>query len=119
MDRTTIAIAVYVARSGAVIQRFWTRVEPEGWIALALGVAAMLLVAHFGAWLLGGALRLARGDRIAFLFAGAQKSVAMGAPLAAVLFAPERAGVILLPLLVYHLAQLVLAAPLAGRLNRR
>lgn len=119
MDRTTIAIAVYVALSGAVIQRFWTRVEPEGWIALALGVAAMLLVAHFGAWLLGGALRLARGDRIAFLFAGAQKSVAMGAPLAAVLFAPDRAGVILLPLLIYHLAQLVLAAPLAGRLNRR
>lgn len=119
MDRTTIAISVYVAFSGAVIQRFWTRIEPEGWIALALGTAAMLLVAHLGAWLLGGALRLVRGDRIAFLFAGAQKSVAMGAPLAAVLFAPDRAGVILLPLLIYHLAQLVLAAPLAGRLNRR
>jgi sodium/bile acid cotransporter 7 len=42
----------------------------------------------------------------------------MGAPLATVLFAPATAGIVLLPILLYHLAQLVLAAPLAARLNR-
>ena len=50
------------------------------------------------------------------LFSGAQKSIAMGAPLASVLFPPAVAGVVLLPILLYHLAQLVLAAPLAARL---
>ena len=41
-----------------------------------------------------------------------------GAPLASVLFKPAVAGVVLLPILLYHLAQLVLAAPIANRLNR-
>lgn len=117
-DRASIAIAVYVAFSGAVEQRFWTRVEPAGWIWLGGGVALFLAIGHLGAWLLGGAMRLDRANRISMLFAGAQKSIAMGAPLASVLFAPAVAGVVLLPILLYHLAQLVLAAPLAARLNR-
>ncbi|TAD77477.1 MAG: bile acid:sodium symporter [Sphingomonadales bacterium] len=60
-----------------------------------------------------GLLGLPRADRIAFLFAGSQKSVAIGGPLAAILFPPASAGFVIAPLLLYHLAQLVLAAPLA------
>ena len=117
MDRASIAIAVYVAFSGAVEQRFWTRVDAAGWLWLLLGSAGVLLLGHLGAWLVGGVLRLDRPNRITFLFAGAQKSIAMGAPLAAVLFPPAAAGVILLPILLYHLVQLVLAAPIAARLR--
>ncbi len=117
MDRSSIAIAVYVAFSGAVEQRFWDRVDLAGWLWLAGGTALLLLFAHGGAWLLGGALRLDRANRVTMLFAGAQKSIAMGAPLAAVLFAPQAAGIVLLPILLYHLVQLVIAAPLAARLK--
>ena len=56
------------------------------------------------------------GDRIAFLFAGAQKSAAVGAPLATILFPPEEAGFIVIALLLYHFFQLVVAAPIASRL---
>lgn len=115
-DRGSIAIAVYVAFSGAVEQRFWSKVDGPGWLWLAGGTVLLLGFAHSGAWLLGGALRLDRPNRISMLFSGAQKSIAMGAPLASVLFPPAVAGVILLPILIYHLAQLVLAAPLAARL---
>lgn len=118
MDRSSIAIAVYVAFSSAVVQGIWSRVDAPAWAVLTLGCALMLLIGYGGAWLLGGALRLPRGDRISMLFAGAQKSIAMGAPLATVLFAPEVAGIILLPVLLYHLAQLVLSAPIAQRLHR-
>ncbi len=118
MDRISIAIAVYVAFSGAVAQGIWGRVDGFGWLALGIGCAAMLAIGYGGAWLLGGLLGLPRGDRITMLFAGAQKSIAMGAPLATVLFAPAAAGIILLPVLAYHLVQLVVAAPLAARLNR-
>lgn len=118
MDRITIGIAVYVAFSGAVEQRFWTRVDLSGWLWLVGATALLLLFAHLGAWQLGGAAGLDRPNRISFLFAGAQKSIAMGAPLAAVMFAPAVAGVVLLPILIYHLAQLILAAPLAARLSR-
>ena len=116
-DRSSIAIAVYVAFSGAVEQRFWTRIDLTGWGWLVGGTALLLAFGHLGAWLLGGALRLDRANRISMLYAGAQKSIAMGAPLASVLFAPAAAGIILLPILLYHLAQLVLAAPIAARLK--
>lgn len=118
VDRLSIAIAVYVAFSGAVEQGIWTMLSADGWGVLALGVGLMLVVGFGGSWAAGSALRLERGDHIAFLYAGAHKSIAMGAPLAAVLFKPAVAGVLLLPALAYHLAQLVLSAPLASRLHR-
>ncbi len=117
LERTAIGIAVYVAFSGAVEQGLWTKVELRDWALLAGGVALLLAAGYGGAWLLGGVLRLERPDRISLLFAGAQKSAAMGAPLATVIFPPAVAGVIILPLLVYHLAQMVVAAPIAGRLG--
>jgi sodium/bile acid cotransporter 7 len=118
MDRASIGIAVYVAFSGAVEQGIWTRVDALGWIAVLLGCALAMVFGYGGAWLLGGLLKLPRGDRISLLFAGAQKSVAMGAPLATVLFAPAQAGIIILPLLVYHLVQMIVAAPMATRLRQ-
>lgn len=117
LDRATIGIAVYVAFSGAVEQGIWRQVNLGDWTGLLGGCALMLLFGYGGAWLLSGLRRLSRGDRIAMVFAGAQKSVAMGAPLATVLFPASAAGVILVPLLVYHLAQMVVAAPIAARLR--
>ncbi|WP_271077988.1 bile acid:sodium symporter [Aurantiacibacter sp. MUD61] len=119
MDRFAIAIAVYVAFSGAVVQGLWTFISLGEWLVLLGLVGLMLAVGFIGAWALGGALGLLRADRISFLFAGAQKSIAMGAPLAAVLFAPEVAGLILLPVLIYHLVQLIISAPLASRFTRQ
>lgn len=117
MDRGSIAIAVYVAFSGAVEQGLWSRVDLAAWAALVACVALFLALGFGGSWLLGGLLGLDPPNRISFLFAGAQKSIALGAPLASVLFPPAIAGLLLLPVLVYHLLQLVLSAPLANRLN--
>jgi len=116
-DRSAIAIAVYVAFSAAVEQGLWTLVSLSAWGWLALLIGAFLLLGFGGSWLAGGALGLNRGDRIAFLFAGAQKSIALGAPLASVLFTPATAGLVLLPVLAYHLLQMIVSAPLAARLN--
>ncbi|MBX7527131.1 bile acid:sodium symporter family protein [Qipengyuania vesicularis] len=116
LDRLVIALAVYVAFSGAVEQGIWSTLDPAAWGMLGLGIAVFLALGNGGAWLASGALGLPRRDRIAFLFAGAQKSAAVGVPLATILFAREEAGFIVLPLLLYHFFQLVLAAPLASRL---
>lgn len=118
MDRLAIAIAVYVAFSGAVEQGLWQLVGLADWAVLLALVGLFLAVGFGGAWVLGGTLGLGRGDRIAFLFAGAQKSIALGAPLASVLFPPAVAGLLLLPVLTYHLLQLIISAPLAARLSR-
>jgi sodium/bile acid cotransporter 7 len=118
LDRAVIGIAVYVAFSGAVEQGLATMFTGADWAALVVLVLAMLGLALGAAWATGSLLGLSRADRIAFLFAGSQKSVAVGAPLAAILFPPASAGFVIAPLLLYHLAQLVLAAPLAMRLAK-
>ncbi|MBY6014038.1 bile acid:sodium symporter [Qipengyuania gaetbuli] len=119
IDRFVIAVAVYVAFSGAVEQGLWSRMDWSGWGIVLVLVGLFLAVGHFGAWAASGMLGLRREDRIAFLFAGAQKSAAVGAPLATILFPPAVAGFIVVPLLLYHLFQLVLAAPLSTRLARQ
>jgi len=118
LDRAVIGIAVYVAFSGAVEQGLATMFAAADWAVMIALVLAMLALALAGAWGSASLLGLPRPDRIAFLFAGSQKSVAIGAPLAAILFPAASAGFVIAPLLLYHLAQLVLAAPLALRLAK-
>lgn len=118
MDRSAIAIAVYVAFSAAVVAGIWGLLDGRE-IGIVFGVVALLLALSFGgAWLFGALLRLKRPDRITLLFSGAQKSIAVGAPLAATLFPPAIAGMVLVPILVYHMAQLILSAWIAPVLNR-
>ena len=119
MDRTAIAIAVYVAFSAAVVAGIWQLLDARE-IAIVCGACALWLALAFGgAWGFGAMLKLARADRITLLFAGAQKSIAVGAPLAATLFPPAIAGMVLVPILVYHMAQLILSAWIAPVLARR
>lgn len=118
LDRTAIALAVYVAFSSAVAGG---KMQTLGWGVLGLLCAiilVMLVLAMCAAWALGGLLGLPRADRISLLFAGSHKSIATGAPLAAILFAGPQAGIVILPALIYHQLQLVLSAPLASRLAR-
>lgn len=118
MDRSSIAIAVYVAFSAAVVGGIWSLLDARE-IGIAFGAVAALLALSFnGAWQLGRFLGLTRSDRITLLFAGAQKSIAVGAPLAATLFPSATAGMVLVPILVYHMAQLILSAWIAPWLNR-
>ncbi len=114
LDRIVIGIAVYVAFSGAVEEGLLALFTLFDWAVLLALVMALLVAATGLAWVLSAALGYPHADRIAFLFAAVQKSVAIGAPLAAILFPPEIAGFIIAPLLLYHLAQLVWAAPLAA-----
>lgn len=119
MDRGAIAIAVYVAFSGAVVAGIWTRIEPSEFAILFAILAFFLAIAFGGSWMMSGLLGFAMKDRKSILFAGAHKSLAIGAPLAAILFPPETAGVILLPILIYHLAQLIVSAPIANKLAQK
>lgn len=119
MDRSAIAIAVYVAFSAAVVAGIWSLLDGREVAIMLAAVASLLCLSFGGAWALGGLLNLARGDRITLLFSGAQKSIAVGAPLAATLFPPATAGMVLVPILVYHMAQLILSAWIAPGLRRQ
>ena len=76
----------------------------------------MLGITAFAARRLG----LSRGAEIAVVFCGSKKSLANGAPMAAILFGQTPAlGVIMLPIILYHQVQLFVCTWLARLYARR
>ncbi len=118
-DRSTILLIVYVAFSEGATAGIWSA-APAGAFAVAAVLCVLLLTAGF-AWttLLGRVLRFERGDRIALLFCGSNKSLASGLPMASVLFAGDDVALLILPLMVFHQLQLVAGSVIATRIARR
>jgi solute carrier family 10 (sodium/bile acid cotransporter), member 7 len=117
-DRGVILLAVYVAFSSAVSSGALARVKGPDLLVLLAATSVLLALAFAAAWAAGRAMKLDRADRVSLLFAGAHKSLATGAPMAALLFPHEIAGVMILPAIFYHQLQLIASAPLATRLAR-
>lgn len=118
LDKLTIIITVYVAFSAAVTDGLWGRLDGLEMLRLLGFVGVLLAMAMGGAWGLGGALGLKREDRITLLFSGSHKSLATGAPMARILFPAAQAGMIVIPLMIYHQLQLTVSAWIAARLTR-
>jgi sodium/bile acid cotransporter 7 len=77
-------------------------------VLFALALAAMFAVAR--------ALKFGHGDRMALVFCGSKKSLAQGVTMAQVLLAGNpAAGLIILPLMIYHAVQLFAGGMLAPR----
>ena len=118
-DRVTILIIVFVAVVTATAAGVWDNVSV--WTIVLVGVVSaifvviMLLVTWYG----GKALGLSTDDKIALLMCGSKKSMATGLPMASVLFAPAVAGVIAVPLIIFHQLQLMICAWLAKVLAAR
>ena len=118
-DRSTIIIAVYSAFSAAVIGGIWHQVA-LGSIAAIFAITAVLLAIGLGfSWGIGALCGFSREDRIALLFCGTKKSLVQGVPMARVLFPGAGAGVVVLPVMIFHQMQLMACAFIArGFANR-
>jgi solute carrier family 10 (sodium/bile acid cotransporter), member 7 len=116
-DRLVILIAVYVAFAGAVESGGLAAVDLETLAILVAMLGLLLAFALAGAWFVGRVIGLQRADGISLIFAGSHKSIATGAPMAAILFG-SGAGLIVLPAIIYHMMQLLASAPLAARLAK-
>jgi solute carrier family 10 (sodium/bile acid cotransporter), member 7 len=117
MDRLTIILTVFTAFSAAVTEGLWDRVSMSALIVVASLVLSLFLLALGSAWLAGSLLGMSREDRITLLFAGAHKSLATGAPMARILFPASQAGLVILPLMIYHQFQLIISAWIAARMG--
>jgi solute carrier family 10 (sodium/bile acid cotransporter), member 7 len=117
-DRGVILLAVYIAFAGAVSSGALLALDAGTLIILLFALGILLAFAFGGAWGLGRVVGLNRSDRISLLFAGAHKSIATGAPMAAILFGAD-AGLVILPAILYHMMQLLVSAPIAARLQSK
>lgn len=119
IDQLSIYLVVYTAFSKAVVDGIWQQLPLWQILALiaacAMLLAIMMLLISYGSRRLGFSLE----DRITILFAGANKSLAAGVPMAQVLFAGGALGMILLPVMIFHQVQLMTSATIAARYGRR
>lgn len=117
-DRGSVLILVFSAFAASVGDGLWTAL-PLSSVIVAAVVDVALLAAVLGLTsLLSWGSRLERGDRIVVILCGSKKGLAAGVAMASVLFSPPLAGIVVIPLMMYHLLQLLVCAPLARRWGR-
>ncbi|WP_417598648.1 bile acid:sodium symporter family protein [Pararhodobacter oceanensis] len=119
VDRGSILLIVYSAFSAGTVSGLWSTVSGVD-LALLFGVVwvflALVMVLVGAA---GRVLTLPSADRTALFYCGSTKSLASGLPIATALFAAEQVGAIVLPLMIYHMSQLLVCAVLSQREARR
>lgn len=119
VDRGSILLVVYAAFSAGMQEGIWSKVSlPQLGVLVVVCVLALAIVLAL-TWYGSGVLGFSYADRIVVLFCGSKKSLASGLPMAAVLFAGQQTGLIILPLMLFHQIQLIVCAVIAGRLGLR
>jgi sodium/bile acid cotransporter 7 len=120
VDQSVILMIVFTTFAESFSQQLFTSFS---WSSLALlsGVMLSLLLLALGLlfWLTS-LLRFSRADQITTLFCGSTKSLVHGVAMGKVLF-PNSAvlGLVLLPVMVYHLQQLIVGSILARYFEKK
>lgn len=119
VDKGSILLVVYNAFSGAVVAGIWSQVSAAD-LARIIVVCLVLLALSLGFMVWIARKRgFPKEDEIAMAFAGCNKSLAAGVPMAGVLFPAATVGFVLLPVMLYHQFQLMACAILAQRYAQR
>ena len=108
-DHGSILLVIYTAFSISMAEHLWSSVSP--WRVVAVAVVGGALLAVMLGITVGTArtARLNRADAAVLLFRGSKKSLASGLPTALVLFGNATVGLIMLPLMIFHQIQLIVA----------
>lgn len=119
VDRGSILLIVYSAFSAGMVAGIWSRLSLAH-LGVVVAMDMTLLVTVIGVMVLvGRRLKLDHADSMALLFCGSQKSLASGVPMANILFAGSATATTILPLMLFHQFQLILAAAIAQRMANR
>lgn len=114
LDQTVILSIVFTTFSESFSQKLFSSFSWGSLGGLVLFMLAILLIVVGGLYTLVRLLSFSREDQIAALFCGSTKSLVHGVAIGKVLF-PSAAilGLVLLPVMLYHLQQLILGSILA------
>lgn len=115
VDRGSILLIVYSAFSAGTVAGIWSAIPVPRFIILGLVIAVYLVLVFWLMKLAWRQFRLPRADGITLLFCGSTKSLASGLPIATALFPPAQVGAIVLPIMLFHLLQLLVCAIMAQR----
>lgn len=119
-DKTTIILIIYSSFSGSFTSNL---IETLSWseiIKMSILVLVVFFLVFFGLAGISNLIGLNTEDRITTQFCGTKKSLVHGSVMVRVIFGSgASSGIILLPIMLYHSAQLILVAWFAERYKRR
>ncbi len=117
-----ILFILFTAFADSFNRDVWAGVGGGELLSVVIGVLLLLGAANGFVWMLSGWAGLDRPSRVTAQMCGSQKTLAVGLPLAVLIFDVGGSGfelsVLLIPLLLYHPLQLVLGGWLAAHLVR-
>lgn len=119
VDRGSILLVVYAAFGESVVSGLWSHMDPLGLALVLLLDLVLLAIVLVATTLVSRLLGFSKEDEIAIVFCGSKKSLASGVPMANILFPAASVGAIVVPLMLFHQAQLFVCAALAQRYGRR
>jgi solute carrier family 10 (sodium/bile acid cotransporter), member 7 len=114
-DRMSVLLVVYSVFSAAVVDGVWTQLQPRIFGGIVLIDALLLATVLIGTRYASRLARMPRSDEVAVVFCGSTKSLVTGIPIASALFNPAVAGMIIIPIMLYHQMQLLVCAWVARR----
>ncbi len=119
VDRGSILLVVYSAFSEGVNAGLWHQVDARNLLGMIAANLVLLGIVLVATTLASRTLAFPKEDEIAVVFCGSKKSLASGLPMANILFAGQAVGLIVLPLMLFHQAQLMACAAIARRYAAR
>ncbi|WP_240635623.1 bile acid:sodium symporter family protein [Hymenobacter rigui] len=119
-DQVVILLIVFTAFCESFEEGIFRSYAARDVALLALGMVGLYLAIFGVVWGLSRLLGFSREDRITALFCGSKKSLVHGSVMASLLFPGMAAtGLLLLPLMLYHALQIILASMMAQQMGRQ
>ncbi|SDL88290.1 bile acid:sodium symporter family protein [Siphonobacter aquaeclarae] len=119
-DQTTILVIVYTAFCESFEKHLFASLGFGSLLVLGGGMVSLFFAAFWMITMVCNLLGFNREDRITAVFCGSKKSLIHGTVMSKVLFAGSPAlGILLLPLMMYHALQLIIASILARQMAAR
>ena len=115
-DQATIVLIVYTSFCNSFAEKMFDGLSGGTLLGLSLGMVALFFVVFGIVYVVCRALRFSREDAVATLFCGSKKSLVHGvATSRVILSAPNMAGILILPTMIYHALQLIIVSVIAQR----
>ncbi|MBC9246796.1 bile acid:sodium symporter [Paracoccus sp. 11-3] len=115
VDRGSILLIVYSAFSAGTVAGIWSAIPLNRLLLLGAVICVFLAISMWLMVLTGRFFNLPAPDRTTLLFCGSTKSLASGLPIATAIFPASQVGAIILPLMLFHMIQLLVCAVIAQR----
>ena len=118
VDRGSILLIVYSAFGAGTVAGIWSAI-PAPSLILCLAVVTLLLALAMGIMVAAGRItHMPHEDRAVLFFCGSTKSLASGLPIATAIFPAATVGATVLPVMIYHMTQLLVCSAIAQRMSR-